>query len=79
MRQLLAMGLALAVIAVASVDVEAGSHKNKNYVKPCPNCGRYHTAQSYGYQKPERKSLLARMWEMEQRKNAWLKRTFLGR
>lgn len=77
MRQLLAMGLALAVIAVASADVEAGS--NKRQVKPCPHCGRYHTVQSYGSTTRQKQSLLGRMWEMEQRKNAWLKRTFFGR
>lgn len=77
MRQFFAMGLALAVIAVASADVEAGS--NNNHVKPCPHCGRYHTLQSYGYNKAPKKNLFAKMWEMEQRKNAWLKRTFLGR
>lgn len=31
------------------------------------------------YYVEERPNVFGRMWEMEQRKNAWLRRTFLGR
>jgi len=76
MRQLIALGIALSVIVVASGNVEAGKKKT---AKPCPHCGRYHTVQSYGYRPAKKKKLLGRLWELEQRKNAWLMRTFLGR
>ena len=77
MRKLITCAFALTLLAVCSANVQAGEHKT---TKPCPHCGRYHTVQSYGYMPAkEKKGMFAKMWEMEQRKNAWLKRTFLGR
>jgi hypothetical protein len=74
MRQFITMGIALAVITVASAHADAGKA-----AKPCPHCGRYHNVQSYGYSQTKKQSVFSKMWEAEQRKNAWLKRTFLGR
>lgn len=76
MRRMLTMGLALAIITVSSLSVDAGGYYRRSS-KPCPNCGKYHTY--YYQQSTKRKGLFKRMWDLEQRKNAWLKRTFLGR
>lgn len=76
MRRILTLVLALALFSVCSLNAEAG-HKS---AKPCPNCGKYHTTQTQYYKKTaKKKSLLGKLWEAEKRKNAWLKRTFLGK
>lgn len=71
---MLTMGLALAIITVSSLSVDAGYYRRS--AKPCPNCGKYHTYYYKG--SPKKKNLFGKMWDMEQKKNAWLKRTFLG-
>lgn len=74
MRRMLTMGLALAIITVSSLSVDAGYYRRS--AKPCPNCGKYHT---YYYEgTPKKQNIFSKMWEAEKRKNAWLKRTFLG-
>lgn len=75
MRRILTLVLALALFSVFNMNAEAGQQS----VKPCPKCGKYHTTQSYTHKHTTRKkSFLGKLWEAEQRKNAWLKRTFLG-
>ena len=74
MRRMLTMGLALAVFTVSSLSVDAGGYYRKS-TTPCPKCGKYHV---YYYETAEKKNFFGKMWEVEQKKNAWLKRTFLG-
>jgi hypothetical protein len=44
---------------------------------PAPAAASVAPRRNYTYA-PAKKGMLARMWDAEQRKNAWLKRTFIG-
>ena len=74
MRRMLTMGFALAIITVSSLSVDAGYYRRSS--KPCPNCGKYHTVYVEGT--PKKKNVFGKMWEMEKKKNAWLRDTFFG-
>ena len=73
MRRMLTMGLALAIVTVTSMSVDAGYYRKSS--KPCPKCGKYHV---YYVETPQNQNVFQKMWELEKKKNAWLKRTFLG-
>ena len=75
MRRILTLVLALALFSVCNLNAEAAQKS----AKPCPKCGKYHITQSYNHHhRAKKKTFLGKLWEAEQRKNAWLKRTFLG-
>lgn len=76
MRRMLTMGLALAIITVSSLSVDAGGY----YRRSSASCTDTECGQSrvYYYKKAEKKNFFAKLWEMEKKKNAWLKKTFLG-
>ncbi|MCA9064126.1 MAG: hypothetical protein KDA96_13735 [Planctomycetaceae bacterium] len=45
----------------------------------CPQCGRVHSSPTYTYSAPTASNgnVFQQLWQLEQRKNAWLRRTFL--
>lgn len=85
MKNALILGVLAAVLSVGSVPANAQSTQtvqNTQVAQRCPHCGKYHaprTQRRVYYAQPQKQNMMSRMWQMEQRKNAWLMRTFFGR
>jgi hypothetical protein len=71
MKKAVLMGVLLAAVTFIPASAEAGLFNRRTTT--------YRTNQTYTQSAPARKGPFARLWELEQRKNAWLKRTFLNR
>lgn len=71
MKKAMLLGVLLAAVTFVPSSAEAGKFNRRTTT--------YRTNQGYVQSRPARKGPLARLWELEKRKNAWLKRTFLNR
>lgn len=90
MRKLVAVALALAFAGLNAPSAEAGlfdglrrrSEPQATYYQAADGNYYYYTEQqpqfAPQYVEEEKPNLFEQLWEMEQRKNAWLRRTFFG-
>lgn len=76
----------LAIVAAALLSVGFFSAQVNAQSCNCPDCQaarQIYTQPYYGsqvvYQQPRQMTLFQKMMELERRKNAWLRRTFLGK
>ncbi len=68
MRRALLIAATVTILSLGSLSSDAQAAGR------CPSCGQYHTR---SYHAPKQ-NVFQKMWELEQRKNAWLRRTFLN-
>lgn len=66
--------IAAALLSVGFLAGEADANSNCN----CPKC-RSARAVYYQRQQPRQMTVFQKLMELERRKNAWLRRTFLGK